>query len=42
MELLGIFDVLVRYAERFLKSDALAGKEEGEWVKYSTNYQTGH
>jgi len=31
-----IFDLLERYAEKFPKEDALAGKEEGEWVKYST------
>ncbi|MEI6123123.1 MAG: long-chain fatty acid--CoA ligase [Bacteroidota bacterium] len=36
MAITRIFDLLERYAEKFPKDDALAGKEEGEWVKYST------
>ncbi len=36
MEVTRIFDLLERFAEKFPKSDALAGKEEGDWVKYST------
>ena len=36
MEVTRIFDLLERYAEKFQKEDALAGKEEGEWIKYST------
>ena len=31
-----IFDLLERYEKMFPKEDALAGKEEGEWVKFST------
>lgn len=37
MEITRIFDLLDRYEEKFPKSDALAGKEEGEWVRYSSN-----
>lgn len=36
MEVTRIFDLLDRYAANFPKCDVLAGKEEGEWVKYST------
>lgn len=36
MEVTRIFDLLDRYLEKFPKKDALAGKEEGEWVKYSS------
>ncbi|HOY32001.1 MAG TPA: long-chain fatty acid--CoA ligase [Bacteroidales bacterium] len=36
MEITRIFDLLDRYTEKFPKNDALAGKEEGEWIKYST------
>lgn len=31
-----IFDLLDRSLKKFPKEDALAGKEEGEWIKYST------
>lgn len=37
MEVTRIFDLLDRYAENFPKCDALAGKEEGDWCKYSTS-----
>ncbi len=30
-----IFDLLERYARHFNKSDVLAGKKDGEWVRYS-------
>mgnify|MGYP001384161319 CR=1 FL=1 len=36
MEIKRIFDLLDQYAANFPKCDALAGKEEGEWIKYST------
>jgi long-chain acyl-CoA synthetase len=36
MEVTRVFDLLDRYLEKFPKDDALAGKEEGEWMKYST------
>jgi long-chain acyl-CoA synthetase len=36
MEVTRIFDLLDRYIAKFPKDDALAGKEEGEWMKYST------
>jgi len=36
MEITRIFDLLDRYEEKFPKNDALAGKEEGEWVRYSS------
>lgn len=36
MEVTRVFDLLDRYIEKFPKDDALAGKEEGEWMKYST------
>jgi long-chain acyl-CoA synthetase len=31
-----LFDLIPRYLEMFPKEDAFAGKDEGEWVKYST------
>jgi long-chain acyl-CoA synthetase len=31
-----LFDLLIRSTEKFPKDDALAGKENGKWVKYST------
>lgn len=37
MEVTRLFDILDRYAENFPKEDALAGKENGVWVKYSTD-----
>src|SRR4249920_2189850 len=36
MEVTRIFDVLPRQLKLFPKADALAGKENGEWKKYST------
>ncbi|MFA5196512.1 MAG: long-chain fatty acid--CoA ligase, partial [Bacteroidales bacterium] len=36
MEITRIFDLLETYAQKFPKDDALAGKEDGEWIKYST------
>src|SRR4030042_6407386 len=30
------FDLLDRYKEHFVKEDALCGKQNGAWVKYST------
>jgi len=30
------FDLLDRYNEQFIKEDVLAGKQNGEWIKYST------
>lgn len=37
MEITRTFDLLVRYQEKFPdKSDALAAKRDGKWVKYST------
>ncbi len=36
MNVTRIFDLLERYEKMFPKEDALAGKEEGEWVKFST------
>ena len=35
-EVTRIFDLLDRYIKKFPKDDALAGKEEGEWMQYST------
>jgi len=37
MEVTRTFDLLDRYAERFPMDAAFAGKENGEWVKYSTS-----
>ncbi len=37
METFRLFDLLERYSEKFDKSDALAGKENGNWVTYSTS-----
>ncbi|MBE0639247.1 MAG: long-chain fatty acid--CoA ligase [Bacteroidales bacterium] len=37
MEVTRIFDLLDHYSSKFPKEDALAGKKNGEWVKYSTN-----
>ena len=36
MQVTRLFDILPRYAEKFNKPDALAAKESGQWVKYST------
>ncbi|MFP4470072.1 MAG: AMP-dependent synthetase/ligase [Bacteroidales bacterium] len=36
MEVSRIFDLLDRYSEKFPKPDALAGKKNGDWVRYST------
>lgn len=36
MEITRLFDILERYSNNFQKEDALAGKEDGAWVKYST------
>lgn len=36
MEITRLFDLLERYGNNFPKEDALAGKEDGVWVKYST------
>ncbi len=36
MEVTRIFDLLDRHAATFPKGDVLAGKKNGEWVKYST------
>jgi long-chain acyl-CoA synthetase len=35
MEVTRIFDLLDRYVTNFPKADALAGKRNGEWIKYS-------
>jgi long-chain acyl-CoA synthetase len=37
MQVKRIFDLLAHYTENFPKSDALAAKVNGEWVKISTN-----
>lgn len=35
------FDLLERYQNQFIKTDALAAKKDGEWIKYSTqDYHT--
>ena len=36
MEITRTFDILDLHAEQFKKDDALAGKEKGVWVKYSS------
>jgi long-chain acyl-CoA synthetase len=36
MEVSRLFDLLGRYHKMFPKDDAFAGKEEGQWVAYST------
>lgn len=36
MNLLRTFDLLDRYKELFIKDDALCFKQNGEWIKYST------
>lgn len=36
MEVTRLFDLLDRYISHFPKDDALAGKKNGEWIKYST------
>ena len=36
MEVTRLFDLLSRYAQKYKKTDALAGKENGQWVKYSS------
>lgn len=35
MEVTRIYDLLSRYAEKYQKEDVLAGKKDGQWVKYS-------
>jgi long-chain acyl-CoA synthetase len=37
MEVTRIFDILDLYREKYIKDDALAGKENGAWVKYSSS-----
>jgi len=37
MEVTRIFDLLDRYAELYNKDDVLAGKKNGEWIKYSAD-----
>ena len=36
MEIKRTFDLLERYREHFMKEDALAVKQNGKWIKYST------
>lgn len=36
MEVTRTFDILERLKKRFPKDDILAGKHNGEWVRYST------
>ena len=36
MEITRTFDLLTRYQNNFMKDDALAVKQSGKWVKYST------
>ena len=36
MEVTRLFDILDNYLKKFPKEDALAGKENGVWIKYST------
>jgi long-chain acyl-CoA synthetase len=36
MEVTRLFDIMYHFAENFPKNDALAGKENGTWNKYST------
>jgi long-chain acyl-CoA synthetase len=36
MEIKRTFDLLERYQEHFMKDDALAVKQNGKWIKYST------
>ncbi|MEI6347979.1 MAG: long-chain fatty acid--CoA ligase [Bacteroidota bacterium] len=36
MEVTRLFDIMYHFAENFPKKDALAGKENGTWNKYST------
>ncbi len=37
MEVTRTFDLLERYDQLFVKPDVLAGKKDGEWIKYSSN-----
>jgi len=37
MEVTRTFDLLERYKNHYQKDDALAGKQNGKWVRYSTN-----
>ena len=37
MEVTRTFDLLERYSQLFVKPDILAGKKDGEWIKYSSN-----
>mgnify|MGYP000900398958 FL=1 len=37
MEVTRTFDLLERYSQLFVKPDVLAGKKDGEWIKYSSN-----
>ncbi len=36
MEITRLFDIMYHFAEKYPKNDALVGKENGVWVKYST------
>ncbi len=36
MEIERTFDLLDRYREHFMKEDALAVKQNGKWIRYST------
>ena len=36
MEVTRIFDIIPRYHKLFPKDDVFAGKEDGEWIRYST------
>ena len=37
MEITRTFDLLDQYREKFTMDDALAGKEQGVWVRYSSD-----
>lgn len=37
MEVTRTFDLLERYSRQFVKPDVLAGKKDGEWIRYSSN-----
>ena len=37
MEITRLFDLLLQYSQKYNKTDALAGKENGQWVKYSSH-----
>ncbi|MCK5462207.1 MAG: hypothetical protein KAI95_04295, partial [Bacteroidales bacterium] len=36
MEITRTFDLLDRYREHYMKEDALVVKQNGKWIKYST------